>query len=55
MSLVHLLLYARSLDIEDSIDGVHGRLVFRGFADQSLLIGEGDKGRCGEGSLFICD
>ncbi len=44
-----------SLDIEDGVDGVHGSLVLGGLTDQTLLSGEGDERRGGEGTLVVGD
>lgn len=45
------------LDIEDSVFGVHGSLIFGGLANEALFIGEGDEGRGGEATLLVgnCD
>lgn len=41
------------LDIEDSVLGVHGRLIFRRLANQTLLVGERhERGSC-VATLFI--
>jgi hypothetical protein len=44
-----------SLDVEDGVDGVHGGLVLGGLTDQTLLSGEGDERRGGEGTLVVGD
>lgn len=46
---------SNSLDIEDGVDGVHGGLVLGGLTDQTLLGGEGDERRGGEGTLVVGD
>lgn len=43
------------LDIEDSVDGVHGSLVLCGLTNQTLGISEGDERRGGEGTLLVGD
>jgi hypothetical protein len=47
--------FPNSLDIEDGVDGVHGSLVLGGLTDQTLLSGEGDERRGGEGTLVVGD
>lgn len=42
-----------SLGIEDSVTGVHGSIVLGGLTDQTLLVGEGDERRGGEGTLLV--
>lgn len=42
-----------SLDIKDSVAGVHGRLVLRSLTDQALLIGERDEGGSGVAALLV--
>jgi hypothetical protein len=44
-----------SLDVEDSVLGVHGGLVLRRLADQTLLAGEGDERRGCEATLLVGD
>jgi len=44
-----------SLDVEDSVGGVHGSLVLCGLTDQSLLLGEGNKGWSGKTTLLVGD
>lgn len=44
-----------SLDVEDGVDGVHGGLVLGGLTDQTLLSGEGNERRGGEGTLVVGD
>ena len=44
-----------SLDIEDGVDGVHGSLVLGGLTNQTLLSGEGNERRGGEGTLVVGD
>jgi hypothetical protein len=44
-----------SLDIEDGVDGVHGGLVLGSLTNQTLLGGEGDERRGGEGTLVVGD
>lgn len=46
-SLAHLL------DVEDGVDGVHGRLVLGSLTNQSLGVGERDERRGGEGTLLV--
>jgi hypothetical protein len=41
------------LDIKDGVPWVHGGLVLGGLTDETLLVGEGDEGRCGEASLLV--
>lgn len=43
------------LDIEDSVLRVHGSLVLRGLANQTLLVGEGDERRGGVATLLVGD
>ena len=45
----------QTLDIEDSVLGVHGGLVLGGLTDQTLLSGEGDERRGGERTLLVGD
>lgn len=53
---IHLFaLDSHSLDIENSVDGVHGGLVLRSLTDQTLLGGEGDERWGGEASLLVGD
>jgi hypothetical protein len=47
--------FYNSLDIEDGVDGVHGGLVLGGLTDQTLLSGEGNERRGGEGTLVVGD
>jgi hypothetical protein len=47
--------FFNSLDIEDGVDGVHGGLVLGGLTDQTLLSGEGNERRGGEGTLVVGD
>jgi hypothetical protein len=47
--------FPNSLDIEDGVDGVHGSLVLGGLTDQTLLSGEGNERRGGEGTLVVGD
>jgi hypothetical protein len=44
-----------SLDIEDSVLGVHSSLVLCGLANQSLFRSEGDERWRGEATLLICN
>jgi hypothetical protein len=41
------------LNIENSVLWVHGSLILSGLANKALLVGKGDKRRCGVASLFI--
>lgn len=42
-----------SLGIEDGVARVHGSIVLGGLTDQTLLVGEGDERRGGEGTLLV--
>jgi hypothetical protein len=42
-----------SLGIEDGVAGVHGSIVLGGLTNQTLLVGEGDERRSGEGTLLV--
>ncbi len=42
-----------SLGIEDGVAGVHGSIVLSGLTNQTLLVGEGDERRGGEGTLLV--
>jgi len=41
------------LDVKDSVDGVHGRLVLGSLTNQALLIGERDEGGGSEATLLV--
>lgn len=45
----------QTLDIEDGVGRVHGSLVLGGLTDETLLGGEGNEGRGGEGTLVVGD
>ena len=52
--LTHMWQMMRNLlDVKNSIFWVHSGLVFRGFTNQTLLVGEGDEWRGGEATLLI--
>lgn len=42
-----------SLGIENGVAGVHGSIVLSGLTNQTLLLGERDERRGGEGTLLV--
>lgn len=44
-----------SLDVKDSVLGVHGSLVLSGLTDETLLVGERDKGGGSVATLVVGD
>lgn len=42
-----------SLGIENGVARVHGSIVLGSLTDQTLLVGEGDERRGGEGTLLV--
>lgn len=53
-AIIHTI-FPNSLDVKDSVLGVHGSLVLSGLTDETLLVGERDKGGGSVATLVVGD
>lgn len=55
MYVINRTFFPNSLDVEDGVLGVHGSLVLSGLTDETLLVGERDKGGGSVTTLVVGD